>query len=62
MWQRAYDAGRDHGHGRGKCILQVCGVRPFFSDQFENEQMNEVTLKMFTIFFKITKSLKVIHS
>ena len=62
MWQRAYDAGRDHGHGRGKCILQVRGVRPFFSDQFENEQMNEVTSEMFTIFFKITKSLKVIHS
>ena len=34
MWQRAYDAGRDRGHGRGKCILQVRGVHPFFSDKF----------------------------
>jgi len=28
-------------------------------NQFENEQMNEVTSKMFTIFFKITKSLNI---
>ena len=35
MWQRAYDAGRDRGQGRGKRILQVRGVRPFFSDKFD---------------------------
>ena len=28
-------------------------------NQFENEQMNEVTSKMFSIFFKITKSLNI---
>ena len=35
MLHRAYDAGRDRGHGRGKCILQLRGVRPFFSDKFD---------------------------
>jgi len=30
---RDYDTGQDRRYGRGKCILQVCGVRPFFSDK-----------------------------
>ena len=36
MWQRAYDAGRDRGHGRGQVhFTGAGGVRPFFSDKFD---------------------------
>ena len=35
LWQRTDEPGRDCSHGWRKCIMQLRGVRPFFSDKFD---------------------------
>ena len=35
MCQRSDVGGRAGGHGRGKCLLQIRGVRPFLSRKYD---------------------------
>ena len=46
LWQRAYEPRPPGSYGWHKCILQVRGVRPFFSDKVDitaNEMYKELS-------------------